>query len=199
MLERVSGKAGWLKVSLLRAETALGSRDSMVIAASTDDGQVLAQDTAERLFQVPATTSAVDVAYPADTMAAIDGEAMKAAQQEAENQSRKWLDEETVKLEAYAEDLESANKRREKELKAEADAAKRALRGNQSMPLAEKIVEERRIKKLEQERDDLVFDSFKKLREIHREIDDKLNDVAAKLAITPKITPLMTIRWELTA
>lgn len=67
------------------------------------------------------------------------------------------------------------------------------------MPLAEKIEEERRIKKLEQERDDLVFDSFKKLREIRREIDDKLNDVSAKLAITPKITPLMTIRWELTA
>jgi len=198
-LERVSGKAGWLKVSLLRAETALGSRDTIVIAASTDDGQILPQDTAERLFQVPATTGVVDVAYPADTMAAIDGEAMKAAQQEAENESRKWLDEETVKLEAYAEDLESANKRREKELKAEADAAKRALRGNQSLPLAEKIVEERRIKKLEQERDNLVFGSFQRLREIRREIDDKLNDVAAKLAITPKITPLMTIRWELTA
>lgn len=198
-LERVSGKSGWLKVSLLRAETALGSRDSMVVAALTDDGQMLAQETAERLFQVPASHGPVDATYPAGTMAAIDGEAMKAAQQEAEDESRKWLDEETLKLEAYAEDLESANKRREKELKAEADAAKRALRGNQSMPLAEKIVEERRIKKLEQERDDLVFGSFQRLREIRREIDDKLNDVAAKLAITPQITPLMTIRWELTA
>lgn len=198
-LEQVSGKAGWLKVSVLRAETALGSRDSIVLAATTDDGDVLAKETAERLFQVPAITGAVDVSYPVKTMAAIDGEAMMAAQQEAENQSRTWLDEETAKLEAYAEDLESANKRREKELKAEADAAKRALRGNQSMPLAEKIEEERRIKKLEQERDDLVFDSFKKLREIRREIDDKLNEVAAKLAITPKVTPLMTIRWELTA
>jgi hypothetical protein len=53
-------------------------------------------------------------------------------------------------------------------MKAEADAAKRAIRGNQSLPLAEKIEEERRIKKLEQERDVLVFDSFKKLREIPR-------------------------------
>jgi len=198
-LEQVSGRAGWLKVSILRAETALGSRDSIVLAAATDDGHVLAKETAERLFQVPAITSTIDAAYPAKRMAAIDGEAIKAAQQEAENQSRNWLDEETVKLEAYAEDLESANNRRAKELKAEADAAKRALRGDQSMPLAEKIEEERRIKKLEQERDELVFDSFKKLREIRREIDDKLNDVAAKLAITPKITSLMTIRWELTA
>ncbi|TPI58238.1 DEAD/DEAH box helicase [Mesorhizobium sp. B3-1-7] len=196
-LERVAGKAGWLKVSLLRAETALGSRESIVVAAATDDGKVLAQETAERLFQVPAVASAVNIAYPADRMATIDGEAMKAAQQEAENESRKWLDEETVKLEAYADDLESANKRRAKELHAEAEAAKRSLRGNQSIPLAEKIEEERRIKKLEQERDDLVFDSFKRLREIRSEIDDKLNDVAAKLAITPKITPLMTIRWEL--
>lgn len=198
-LERVSGKAGWLKVSLLRAETALGSRDNIVVAAATDDGRVLPAETAERLFQVPAVVQPIDADYPADRMAAIDGDAMKAAQREAENESRKWLDEETVKLEAYADDLESANKRRAKELGAEAETAKKALRGNQSIPLAEKIEEEKRIKKLEAERDDLVFDSFKRLREIRSEIDGKLNEVAAKLAITPKITPLMTIRWELSA
>lgn len=198
-VEQVSGKAGWLKVCLLRAETALGSRDSIVIAGAADDGRVLAQETAERLFLLPATTGKVDATYPNSKMASIEGIAMKAAQQEAENESRNWLDEETVKLEAYAEDLESANKRRVKELKAEVDAAKKALRGNQSIPLAEKIEEERRIKKLERERDDLVFNSFRKLREIRKEIDDKLDEVAAKLAITPSVTPLMTIRWELPA
>ncbi|RVB58750.1 helicase SNF2, partial [Mesorhizobium sp. M7A.F.Ca.CA.002.04.1.1] len=102
-LEHVGGKSGWLKVSLLKAETAMGSRDSIVIAAVTDDGQVLASETAERLFQIPASIAAIDAEYPANRMAGIDREALGAAQKSAEDENRKWLEEETVKLEAYAE------------------------------------------------------------------------------------------------
>lgn len=196
-LERFSGKTGWLKVSLLRAETAVGSRDSIIVAAATDDGKALAQETAAKLFHVPAIASTVDVAYPVDSMVAIDGEAMKAAQQEAENETRKWLDEETAKLDAYADDLESITQRRIRELEAEARTAHRALLGNQSISLADKVEEQRRINKLRLESKDLIFESQKRAHEIEGEKNKKLDEVAAKLAITPKITPLMTIRWEL--
>lgn len=198
-LERVSGQAGWLKVSVLRAETALGSRENIVVAAATDEGKVLAQETAAKLFLVPATVDSVDAIYPSDRMAVIEGEALKTAQQEAEEESQKWLDEETVKLEAYAEDLERANEQRAKELDLEIKAARKALRASQSLPLAEKIDEQRRIARLDKELQDLKFSSFARLREIRNEVNEKLDDVAAKLAITPTITPLMTIRWELAA
>lgn len=198
-LERLSGQSGWLKVSVLRAETALGSRESIIVAAATDEGAALAPETAAKLMLLPATVSVVDAIYPTDSMAVIDGEAVKAAQQDAEDESRKWLDEETVKLEAYADDLERADELRAKELDLEIKAARKALRANQSLPLAEKIEEQRRIAKLDNELKDLKFSSFERLREIRNEVNEKLDDVAAKLAITPAITPLMTIRWELTA
>jgi hypothetical protein len=198
-LESYSGKSGWLRVSLLKAETAMGSRDSLVLAAVTDDGKVLAHDTVERLFQLPAVLGEVDSKYPSSQMTDIDRAALASAQASAEDENRKWLDEETIKLEAYAEDLERANDLRVKELDAEARTARKALRGNQSIPLTEKLAEERRIKRLEEERDDLKLSTFKTLREIRREVDGKLDEVAAKLAITPKVTPVMTIRWEIAA
>jgi hypothetical protein len=183
----------------LKAETAMGSRDSLVLAAVTDDGKVLAHDTVERLFQLPAVLGEVDSKYPSSQMTDIDRAALASAQASAEDENRKWLDEETIKLEAYAEDLERANDLRVKELDAEARTARKALRGNQSIPLTEKLAEERRIKRLEEERDDLKLSTFKTLREIRREVDGKLDEVAAKLAITPKVTPVMTIRWEIAA
>lgn len=198
-LEPHLGKSGWLRVSLLKAVTAMGSRDSLILAAITDDGKLLAQETAERLFQMPAVSDLVDSTYPTDHMAEIHRVALFEAQSIAEDENRKWLDEETVKLEAYAEDLERANDLRVKELDAEVRSARRTLRANQSIPLTEKLTEERRIKKLEDERDDLKLSTFKTLREIRREVDGKLDEVAAKLAITPKVTPLMTVRWELAA
>ncbi|MET3614758.1 superfamily II DNA or RNA helicase [Rhizobium aquaticum] len=196
-LEGYLGKSGWLRVSLLKAETAMGSRDSLVLAAVTDDGFVVPTETAERMFQLPATSASVDASYPEDRMAKIDREALADAQQSSEDENRRWLDEETVKLEAYAEDLERASELRAKELDAEARAARKALRGNQSIPLSEKLTEERRIKRLEEERDELKLSTFKTLREIRKEVDGKLDEVAAKLAITPKVTPVMTIRWEI--
>jgi superfamily II DNA or RNA helicase len=198
-IEQVAGKTGWLKVSLLQAETALGSRDSIVVAASTDEGNILAQDTAERFFQIQASAKPLDAEYPAERMAKIDANAMEKAQKEAESESAKWLDEETVKLEAYADDLERADEIRAKELDTEIKAAKKALRANQTLPLAEKIAEQKRIARLDDELRELKLSTFQRLRAIRKEVDEKLDEVAAKLAITPKITPLMTIRWELAA
>ncbi len=165
----------------------------------TDDGRPVAPETAERLFQLPATVRPMTTVCPAETMAAIESTVLADAQKEAEAESDKWLEEETVKLEAYAEDMERANELRAKELDIEVKAARKSLRGNQSLPLSEKIAEERRIKRLEEERDELKLSTFKRLREIRRDVESKLDDVAAQLAMTPQVTPLMTIRWELPA
>lgn len=196
-LEHQEGKSGWLSVALLKAETAMGSRDSLIVAALTDDGATLSSETAERLFLVPAASVRVDAAYPADRMAELGHAALASAQQSAEAENGKWLDEETLKLEAYADDLERSNDLRVKEMDAEAKAARKALRGNQSIPLANKLTEERRIKKLEADRDDLKMSTFQSLRDIRKEVNQKLDEVAAKLAITPKVIPILTVRWEL--
>lgn len=196
-LEQLAGAAGWLRVSLLKAETAVGSRDSLVLAGIADDGAVLACETAERLFQLPARVDEPDASYPADRMVSIDAAALATAQRAAEDENRKWLDEETTKLEAYATDLERASDLRVDELAKEVKAARKALREDQSLSMAARLEEQRRIKQLERERDDLKMSFFKRKREVEDEIEGKLDEVAEKLAITPRVMPLMTIRWEI--
>ncbi|WP_414473568.1 SNF2-related protein [Microvirga sp. M2] len=197
-VEEFIATSGWLKISLLRAETAAGARESLVVAAMTDDGACLAPETVDRLFMVPGDVVALDnVIYPAERMEALESATRKTALAAAEDENRRWIDEETTKLDAYAEDLDVASELRVKELKAEIEAAKRTLRANTGIALADKINEQKRIKKLEEERDELKFSTFARLKEIRKEVDEKLDEVAAKLAITPKVSPLLTVRWEL--
>jgi hypothetical protein len=115
---------------------------------------------------------------------------------EAEAESRQWLDEETEKLDAYADDLEKAADVRIKELNDEANAAKRALRGNNAIPLDEKIKEERRIKALQAEADELKLTMFQRRKAIRAEVDQKLDAMAEALKAQPTVTPLLTLRWE---
>jgi superfamily II DNA or RNA helicase len=195
-VEQIIGKAGWLKMSLFRAETALGSRDSIVIAGVTDDGQVLDQETAERLFLLPASVRKANTPYAAK-MAGIEEAAMKAAEKEAKNENSRWLEEEALKLQAYAEDLEKADELRAKELDAAIRDATKTLRGSPSMSSDEVLAEEKRISGMNDELANLKFSVFARLRKVRDEVDEKLDGVAEKLRIRPKITPLMTIRWEL--
>jgi hypothetical protein len=167
-----------------------------VIAGATDDGQVLDKETAERLFLLPASIRKVNKPY-SSKMAGIEEVAMKAAEKEAESENRRWLEEEALKWEAYAEDLERADELRAKELDAAIRDARKALRGSSSMSSDRVLAEEKRISEMSDELADLKFSTFERLRKTQDEVDEKLNDVAKKLRITPRITPLMTIRWEL--
>ena len=110
--------------------------------------------------------------------------------------SRQWLDEETEKLDAYADDLEKAADVRIKELNDEAKAAKKALRGNNAIPLEDKIKEERRIKALQSEADELKLTMFQRRKAIRTEVDQKLDAMAEALKAKPLVTPMLSVRWE---
>ena len=60
----------------------------------------------------------------------------------AEQQNADWLDRESEKLDAYADDLEKAFEAELKALEAEIRQAKKALRGS-GMPMTEKLAEKR--------------------------------------------------------
>ena len=78
----------------------------------------------------------------------------------------------------------------------EAKAAKKALRGNNAIPLDEKIKEERRIKTLQAEADELKLTMFQRRKAIRAEVDQKLDAMAEALKTSPAVSPLFTVRWE---
>ncbi len=199
-VEALQGNAGWLQISLLRAETAKAdaSRERFLIAGFTDDGKPLDGELVDRLMLIPAHGDGPPQApMPIDQLAKVEAEQLKSTLAEAQAENLRWLDEETDKLDAAAEDLEKALGTRLKDMKREIDAAKRAFRALTNVTLEQKIAEQRRIKKLEDERRRLKLSQDAELQRISDEKDKQLDDLARLLAITPTVTPLLTIRWEM--
>jgi superfamily II DNA or RNA helicase len=198
-VKRLAGRAGWLTVSLLSMKSVdpeIGQRDRLIVAGFCDDTEdEIDQATVDDLFLVPAVASPLTGPLPADRMAGFEAQARQAALAQIEEESRRWLDEETEKLDAYAEDLEQASELRVKQLESEIKTAKKALRGNSAISLADKVAEQRRIKKMEGEADELKMTTFKRKKDIRTEIDTKLDAIASTLQATPSITPIVTLRW----
>jgi ERCC4-related helicase len=205
-VERIIGKSGWLTVAiltLLPPDPALGQRDRLVVAGFCDgDGDTadhLDQETVDDLFLLPGAASDAPGPCPAERLAPLEQVARLAVTAEVEAENRRWLDEETEKLDAYADDIEQAAETQTKQMEAEIRAAKKALRGNTAITLEDKVKEQRRIKTLETEADELKLTTFQRRKAVRAEMDDKLDAIAQALKATPTITPLVTLRWSVAA
>lgn len=114
---------------------------------------------------------------------------------EAERQNAEWLEEESEKLDNFADDLERAFEAEIKAAAAEIRDAKKALRGS-NLPMVEKLAEKRRISGLQARRDRMKADFFDKRTEIRAEVEAMLDRVQESLKMEPTLTPLFTVRWE---
>ena len=113
----------------------------------------------------------------------------------AEQQNGEWLDTENDKLDAYADDLETAFAADVKSLEAEIKEAKKALRGA-SLAMQDKLAEKRRISALEAKRDKMKAEFFDRRAQIRAEVENMLDAIQENLKIAPTLTPLFTIQWE---
>ena len=196
----LGGKAGWLKLSKLTLKTPQSVRQHIVAACITDDGEEVHPDTVDRLFLVPAT----DIGDPPMPMPDHDLQALEAKQQQviveqAQQQNAEWLDAETDKLDAYADDLEKAAEVEIKELDTEIKAARKALRTNTSLAMADKLKEKRRIQGLENKRDEMKLKTFERRKKIRDEVNQMLDDIAQSMDTDPILEPMFSIRWEVVA
>ncbi|CAA2155756.1 RNA polymerase-associated protein RapA [Methylobacterium brachiatum] len=202
-VDRLKGQGGWLRVSCISFGTAAeggAPREAFVVAAATDAGDTLDPETVDHLFMTPGEHRGAPDGPPPDTRLAALERALEAVRlEEARAQNARWLDEEDDRLDAQVEDLMRAADEKSKSLDAEARAASRALRGNSAISLEEKVKERRRIKGLEIERDRIVLETFNRRNSLRQAAEDNLDRLEASLAITPKLTPLLTIRWEVAA
>jgi len=194
------GKSGWMKVSKITVSTPQSDREELIAACVADDGTEVHPETVDRMFYVPAQS---EEAYSAEALPEALGELEATLKTNiisgVQEQNAIWLDAETDKLDAYADDLEKAAEAEIKELDDEIKAARKQLRSNTSLPMDEKLKEKRRIKRLEDKRDDMKLETFERRKNIRREVNDMLDDIANSLEAEPVITPVLTIRWEVAA
>ena len=203
-VERLSGRSGWLTVSILSVtptNPSIGQRDRLIVAGFCDDApentaEYFDQATVDDLFLLPGTDAGAPGTPPAALLAPLEDTARAAVAADIEAESLRWLDEETEKLDAYADDLEQAADIRIKDMEAEIRATKKALRSNAAISLEDKIKEQRRIKTMQAEADDLKLTTFQRRRAVRTEMDEKLDAIAQALKATPTVAPLVILRWS---
>lgn len=196
-LEPLIGNSGWLTISRLTV-SALETEDELVFAGLTDDGAALDDDQCRRLFDLSAVQGP-ECGLAAATAAQLDGALALRRQAVLDGMTSRngnWFDTEIDKLERWAEDRRSSLKTELAELDDALKASRKAARVAPTLP--EKLERQREVRKLEGKRDEAwrAFDQAS--RELDKQKDALLDEIAGRLEQNTHEETLFTLRWQLT-
>jgi superfamily II DNA/RNA helicase len=190
------GKRGVLQLVKLTFRFANTHENHLLVLAKTDDGEELSQEDAEHLLCIPAKIVDEPITLEASTLEPMRVKAVAGRELQTQEQLETYFEQETSKLERWAEDRRKALFIRVEELDAEIKALKKAAR--QLASTAEKIQAKKEQRKLERKRDDAQSEYLEAKKRIEQEEDDLLDDVSAKLELQTHQDVLFSIRWTLT-
>ncbi len=196
-VELLRGYGGWLATARLTLDTPAKRYDDLIVVALTDDGGVVPRETAERLMQVPATAGQADGAGPPANLDGLIADAQTALVGAAQARLGDFLDEEETRLTHWQEDARVSYETKIKALGKEAKEKDKLARASVSLP--EKVALQREAASLRRESDDLNHQLYTRLKEIDAERNRMLDEIAERLNLTPKLTPLFSARWSLAA
>lgn len=196
VLEPLVGRAGYLACSRVTLR-ALETEDSLAFSGLTDDGEVIDETECRRLFDVPSigTMPWQPPQGVASTLAAALAERCRALAEEASSRNGSWFEAEMEKLDRWAEDQRVALKTDLEELDDTLKQAKRAAR--QAPTLPEKLERQRHVRTLESKRDDAWRAYDQASRDVDRQKEALLDEIARRLEQQIDEARLFTIRWRL--
>lgn len=196
------GRSGWLRVERLNVES-IGEEQHLLIAAVTDGATpsetptVLADDWGEKLLALPATEGS-KVEMPEDVAEALEHalERQQAARlEELAARNGRYFEEESEKIDRWAEDLKLTLERELKELDAEIRATRKESKS--LIALAEKLQAQKRIKQLEQRRNQQRRHLFQAQDEVDERRGRLIDEIEKQLESKTHVRTLLTLRWTL--
>ena len=194
-LEPFIRKSGWLRL-VKTTITSLEAEDRIDVIAISDDGVVLDDDLARKLFALDATGS--DDASAAVPEEGIDAETKgRVAGHIADVESRnaKHFDEEVGKLELWAEDLKFGLEQELKELDREIRDIRRATAGSAS--LADKLAGQKKLKDLDAKKKKKRAELFDAQDTIDAKRDTLIGEIEKQLQQRVSSKTIFTARWSL--
>lgn len=191
-----TGAAGWMQAARLTLRTPARTFDEIIVAAITDDGEILPGETAARLMLVPADVGPdAPSSAPPEALARLVSDRQAAIVEQAQTRLGDFLEEEEERLDNWRDDARVSFDAQIKALTKEAKEKTKLSRAVQS--LQEKVQLQREANALKRQADDLNHQLYTRLREIDAERERMLDEIAEKLNLTPRLTPLFTIRWDI--
>lgn len=195
-VNNLSGRSGWMRVAKARVDTPDAVREAMILSCVADDGEVISSATADRLFLVPSENPQAVAMLP-DTahLDEVERDLFLEFAGDVERQNGQWLEQEEERLDAYAQDLETEIDARISDIETAIKELKKQRRGA-GLTMDEKLTLSRSVKRLEGDRDDLVLSKHERRRDIRKQVEDMLDEVAKSLNRKPNLQAVFTIRWS---
>jgi hypothetical protein len=196
LLEPLRGESGWLSCAIAKVD-AVADEERIIFGGQLDIGTPIDPEQAQRLFDLPAPVT--QIAEPPETVRkALDG--LLAAegasmQRDMESETGRWYEQESAKLERWAEDRRAALKALLDESEESYKRAKKAAREAGTMP--ERLRLETEARKLDQKKDDALKDFEVSSREVRDQKNKLLDELGERVQQRLTSTPLFTIRWSL--
>lgn len=195
-LRPFAGQAGELLVSLFTVESLDQVEDYLFVAAATDDGQMIAEESARRIFSLSATAvdelpRAPSVELLADEMARREATIRRAISE----RNARLFEAEAEKLDHWADDLKIALEREIKDFDRQIKEAKRA--STLALTLEEKLAGQKQIRALEGQRNAKRKSLFDAQDEIDQRRERLIGEIEGKLTQTASLQTILRLRWRL--
>lgn len=195
-LQALIGESGEIVLEKLTLKTAKQTIEQLLLAGCTSAGEKLHPETLDRLLMLPVQEIVPHAALVQTEL--LEGQLVELEAgfvEAAEKDNEHFYDEETEKLDRWAEDRRIALDMRIKQLDQEIKEARKASR--QLPTLKEKMEAKKILKQRERERDNLMLDYHEEKKKIEAEEDRLLADIEAALEMTHNRERLFAIRWQL--
>lgn len=195
ILEPLIGRSGYLSLTRLSVES-FEEEDHLVFSAISDDGTVLDEEQARRLFSLPGTCQWLsEIGKASDQLQQIF-EAVKARIiDDISARNSTFFDEEMDKLEKWADDLKSGLEYELKELDREIKFQK--TESKKILKLDEKLKAQKEIKELEKKRNTKRRTLFEAQDEVDSRKEGLIEGVEARLKQQIREDKLFSIGWQL--
>ena len=194
-LEPFVGESGTALVHKLSVRGS-DDQDHIIIVARADDGQVLPETAARRLFDLPvkAVTDQA-VSTPSDMQAAIS-KAEETILADVQKRKSEWMIEESKKLEGWADDLVAQAEKELVDAKNRERDLKREMRASSDPQRQHQIQTE--IHEIEKSKRRLRQNIFEVEDKIYEKRDAMIAEIEARLQQTIERTALFAVRWTVT-
>lgn len=193
-LRRYLNESGYLSVELLTIESA-DNEQHVTLAAYTQSGKELPEDTCRRLLKTPSIEQATSTAADEERLNKMLFLEADRHLRQAAKRNEQFFEEESDKLDRWAQDQRDAMDLELKKLDSEIRDAKKALRALPS--LADKAKAKRSIKAMETRRDERMMVFHESRKQINEKEDELLDEVERKLDLQHSRKRLFTIQWRL--
>ena len=194
-VESFVGQSGALILSLFTVESFDQAEDHLIFAAMTDNGELLRDETARRLFSLSASSvERLDSPIINEQLINTTTQRQNAVLRDISERNAAFFEAEANKLDAWSEDLKIALEREIKDLDREIKEARRAATA--ALTLEGKLEEQKHIKALESKRNNSRRALFEAQDEIDQRREELIAEVEGKLQQKTSLEELMAIQWR---